>query len=64
MWKNIVETGRPQMTYGASALHATNTLSEYKIFIAFPVERWLRENASMLRYTYSASLFIFVERYL
>jgi len=35
---------------------ATNTLSEYVIFIAFPLQQWLEENASKLRYTHIACL--------
>ena len=31
---------------------ATNTHSEYVILIAFPLQRWLHERASLLRYTY------------
>ena len=31
---------------------ATNTHSEYVILIAFPLQQWLCERASMLRYTY------------
>ena len=30
---------------------ATNTLSEYVIPIAFPLQQWLHERASVLRYT-------------
>jgi hypothetical protein len=30
---------------------ATDTRSEYVILIAFPRQQWLRERASMLRYT-------------
>jgi hypothetical protein len=30
---------------------ATHTHPEYVIFIAFPLQQWLRERASMLRYT-------------
>jgi len=33
---------------------ATNTHSEYVILIAFPLQQWLRERASMLGYTYTA----------
>jgi hypothetical protein len=36
---------------------ATDTHSEYVIFIVFSRQQWLRERASMLRYTYVASLF-------
>jgi hypothetical protein len=35
---------------------ATDTYSEYVILIAFPRQKWLRERASILRYTYSACL--------
>ena len=30
-----------------------NTLSEYDILIDFPLQQWLHDRASMLRYTYS-----------
>ena len=30
---------------------ATNTLSEYVILIAFPLQQWLHERAELLRYT-------------
>ena len=35
---------------------AIDTNSEYVIFIAFPLQQWLHERASVLRYTYIASL--------
>ena len=35
---------------------ATNTLSEYVILIAFPLQQWLHEHASILHYTYIACL--------
>jgi hypothetical protein len=35
---------------------ATDTHSEYVIFIAFPRQQWLHERASILRYTYIACL--------
>jgi hypothetical protein len=35
---------------------ATNTQSEYVILIVYPLQQWLRENTSMLRYTYIACL--------
>jgi len=35
---------------------ATNTHSEYVILIVFPLQQWLHERASMLRYTYSLSV--------
>jgi hypothetical protein len=33
---------------------ATDTLSEHVTLIAFPLQQWLHERASMLRYTYIA----------
>ena len=33
-------------------IQARDTHSEYVILIAFPLQQWLRERASMLRYTY------------
>ena len=37
---------------------ATNTHLEYVIFIAFPLQQWLHERASLLRYTYVHCMFI------
>ena len=37
---------------------ATDTHSEYVIFIAFPPQHWFYERVSMLRYTCTAYLFI------
>jgi hypothetical protein len=31
----------------------TNTHSEYAIIIAFPLQQWMHDSASVLRYTYS-----------
>ena len=61
MWKDIVERDRPQMTIWRMRLacwipKATNIHSEYVIFIAFPLQQWLYERASMLRYTYTGCL--------
>ena len=33
---------------------ATNTHSEYVILTAFPLQQWMHERASVLRYTYIA----------
>ena len=57
MWKNIVESVRPQMTVwhmrnACRTPKATNIHSKYVIFISFPLQQWLRERPSMLRYTY------------
>jgi len=35
---------------------ATDTHSEYVTIIAYPLQHWLHERASMLRYTYIAYL--------
>jgi len=36
----------------------TNTHSEYVTFIAFPLQQWVHERASVLRYTYIAFVVI------
>ena len=41
---------------------ATNTHSEYVILIAFPLQQWLHELASVLRYTYLVCLIVLYER--
>jgi hypothetical protein len=61
MWKNIIELGRLQMTVWLMRIvswitKATNTPSEYAILIPFPLQQWLNESASMLRYAYTAYL--------
>jgi hypothetical protein len=60
-WKNIVERSRPQMAIWRMRIACwitkpTNTYSEYVILTAFPLQQWLRERASVLRYTYIACL--------
>jgi hypothetical protein len=62
MWKNMVEPDRPQMTMGI--IHgmrfarwltkATNTLSEYVILVAFPLQKLLFKRTSLLHYTYTS----------
>jgi hypothetical protein len=39
------------MPFACWITKATNTHLEYVIFIAFPWQQWLRERASMLRYS-------------
>jgi hypothetical protein len=39
---------------------ATDTHSEYVTLIAFPLQQWLQERASMLRYTQIMSLLLLV----
>jgi hypothetical protein len=41
-----------RMRFACWITKATDTHSEYAILIAFPRQQWLRERASMLRYTY------------
>jgi hypothetical protein len=64
MWKNTVEPGKPQMTIWCMRIacwipQTTNTHSEYVILIAFPLQQWLHERASMLHYTYIARIVTF-----
>jgi hypothetical protein len=61
MLNNTVEPGRPQTTIWCMRIacwvsKGTKTHSEYVILTAFPLEQWLRESASMLRYKYIACL--------
>ena len=54
MWKNNVESSRPQVTIWRMRIpcwipKATNTHSEYVILIDFPWQQWLQERASLLR---------------
>ena len=50
--------------YRMLGITATNTPSEYVILIAFPLQQWFRERASVLLYTYIdclvADLFAFI----
>jgi hypothetical protein len=65
VWKNIAEPDRPQMKIWHMRIacwipKATNTQSECVILIAFALQQWLHERTSILRYTYTVSLFHFV----
>ena len=56
MWKNTVEWGRPQMTIWRTRIacwipKATDTHTDCVILVAFLLQQWLHEHASMLRYT-------------
>jgi len=60
-WKNIAEPGRPQMTIWRMRIlcwiiKAADTHSECVIHIAFPLQQWFHESASMLHFTYIACL--------
>jgi len=57
----MVETARPQMTVWRMRIacwmtEVADTPLEWAIRIAFPRQQWLRERASMLRYTCIAFL--------
>jgi len=53
MWKNIVDTSRPQMTIWRMRVacwvpKAINTHTGYVILIVFSPQQWSHERASML----------------
>jgi hypothetical protein len=54
MWKNIVTLHMTvwRMRIACWVPKATNTHSQYVILVAFPLQQWLHERASLLRYTY------------
>jgi len=61
MWKNVVQPDRQQMTIWRMRIacwisKATDIHPQYVIISAFPLQQWLHERASMLRYTYSAGI--------
>jgi hypothetical protein len=61
MWRNFVELGRPQMTIWRMRIaswitKSTNAHTGCAILIVFPLQQWLQERASMLRFTYLACL--------
>jgi len=61
MWKNIAQPDRPNMAVWRMRIacwmpKATNTPSEYVLLIAFSLQLWLNERASMFRYAYTAFL--------
>jgi hypothetical protein len=63
--KNTVEQGRPQMTVWNIHIacwisEATDRHSEYVKLIAYPLQQWLQERTSALRYTYIVYLIIII----
>ena len=61
MWRHIVKPCRPQMIIRRMRIvswitKATNTLSEYVILVAIPLQQRLHERASALRYAHIARL--------
>jgi len=60
-WKNISELGRPQMKIWQMCIacwvqKATDECSECVILIAFPLQQWLHECASVSHFTYIVCL--------
>ena len=68
VWANVennVNPARPLTTIWAMRIScwvpkATNTHSEYVIIIAFPLQQWWHERASVLRNTHIVSLYVFL----
>jgi hypothetical protein len=61
MWNDIVQSGRPQMTiwsvrFAYRTPKTTNTHSVCDILISFPLQQWLLEHASVLRFMHTACL--------
>ena len=59
MWKDTVEWGRPQVAIWHMRIacwipNATNKHTGCVIVVAFPLQQWLYERVSLLRYTYIA----------
>jgi hypothetical protein len=59
MWKNKVQPEKSQMTIwcmrNASWMpNTTNTHPQYVTLVAFPLQQWIQEHSSILRYTYVA----------
>jgi len=52
MWENIVELGRMQITIRCTRtacwiIKSTTTYSGYVLFIALPLQKWLKERATI-----------------
>ena len=67
MWKNNVQPDRPQLTIFRRHIvcwipRCTKTYSECAVLIAFLLQQWLHERASMLRYTCIVCLVIHAKR--
>ena len=65
LWKNNVMASCPQITIwrvctACWMTKATDTHSEYVIFIDFPLQQMSHERTLMLRYTYTACLVVSV----
>jgi hypothetical protein len=57
MWKNVIDTDRPQMTVWLMRIaYWIPKATEYATLIASPLQQWKHERASMLRYTFIVCL--------
>jgi len=61
MWINIVDPSRSQVTIWRMLIACwiptvIKAHSEFVILVGFPLQQWLNERASMLRYTYSTRI--------
>ena len=61
MWKNVVDQGKPQIKIRRMRIacwkpKATNTHQVYVILNAFPLQQWLHERTSILRFACIACL--------
>ena len=61
MWKNTAERSRPHIAICRMRIAGRIPSTTYRhsgcaILIAFPLQQWLHERASMLRYTNIASI--------
>jgi len=61
--KNTLEPGRQQMTIWSMRIacwipKTENKPSEYVTLIAFPLQQWLRERPSFLRYSTTLPVFL------
>ena len=65
MWKNIMDLQRRNMTIWSISPwvpKGTNTHSEYVILMDFPLQQWLHEHSSILRYKYIVYLFLMTQQ--
>ena len=65
MWKNVVQLDRPKMAIWRRRIacwvpKATNTHSQYVLFVAFPLHQWLHHRTSLLRYIYIAAPVVYI----
>jgi len=60
VWKNMLEPDTRHMRIAYWIPKASDTLSEFVTLSAFPLQRWLQNRDSLLRYTYTVCLVSFV----